>query len=192
MTTNKFGTFILFLAISILGCKNSSSESKDLFSRQDTLGLNSKIKVAPTNAVRPDTPIKSSFDNPVAMANNKYSHYDTILIRDLSNKYWKFDGGIDGAKNITEKEMEGFWLKFNDNGKYEKGTFNKTTSKGNYTVDNQGFIEMTPNDGSEKRSEWQSKFNNDMLILVGTPKYNDNQIQMRLSRIPEKPKMTTK
>ncbi len=190
MTTNKFGIFILLIVWLVAACKNQSAETNDLFSRKDTAGVNN-IKIPPLNAVRSDTPIQSSFDNPAAVANNKYSHFDTILIRDLSNKFWKFDGGIDGSKNITEKDLEGFWLQFFANGKFEKGTYNKITSKGNYTVDNQGFIEMTPSDGKEKRSEWQSKFNNDMLILVGTPKYNDNQIQMRLSRISEKPKKQT-
>lgn len=186
MKFNKFGYFILFLAFAFGFCKSESKSPEDMFSKRDTAGVNAVVPES-ANAVKPAVPVTSSFDDPEAMARNKFSQFDTILIKDLSNKFWKFDGGIEGSKNITPEEMAGFWIQFYPNGKYEKGTYSKITSKGNYTVDNLGFIELRPNDGGEKKSEWQSKFNNDMLILVGTPKYNDNHIQMRLSRIMAKP-----
>ncbi|MDZ4710168.1 MAG: hypothetical protein SH818_17340 [Saprospiraceae bacterium] len=186
MNFNKFGYFILILTFAFAFCKSDSKTSEDMFSKKDTSGVNAVIPES-ANATKPIVPVPSSFNNPDAMARNKYSRFDTILIKDLSNKFWKFDGGIEGSKNITPEEMAGFWIQFYDNGKYEKGTYSKVTSRGNYTVDNLGFIELMPREASEKKSEWQSKFNNDMLILVGTPKYNDNHIQMRLSRIMSKP-----
>jgi len=186
MKFNKFGYFILFLPFAFALCKSESRQPEDMFSKKDTSGLNKTISES-SNAIKPSVPVASSFSNPDAMARNKYSHFDTILIKDLCNKFWKFDGGIEGSKNISAEEMAGFWLQFFPNGKYEKGSYNKITAKGNYTVDNLGFIELMPTDASEKKSEWQSKFNNDMLILVGTPKYSDNHIQMRLSRINAKP-----
>lgn len=186
MNFNKIGYFILYVGIAFGACKSESKQPEDMFSKKDTSGINQVIPES-ANATKPVVPVKSDFDNPDAMARNKYSHFDTILIKDLSNKFWKFDGGIEGSKNIGSEEMAGFWLQFYPNSKYEKGTYSKVTSRGNYTVDNLGFIELMPTDNSEKKSEWQSKFNNDMLILVGTPKYNDNHIQMRLSRIMSKP-----
>lgn len=186
MNFSKFGHFILFVLVVVSACKQASKGPEDMFSKRDTAGIN-MTSTESANAVKPAEPVKSSFEDPSAMARNKYSHFDTILIKDLCNKFWQFDGGIEGSKNISPQEMAGFWLQFYPNGKYEKGSYSKITSKGNYTVDNLGFIELNPTDASEKKSEWQSKFNNDMLILVGTPKYNDNHIQMRLSRIMSKP-----
>jgi hypothetical protein len=177
---------IVVLAVLMIGCQSNSGQA-DMFSKKDSTGINKAAAVMPTNAVMPDTPVRSSLDDPAAMSNNKYNHFDTILMRDLTNQLWGFDGGIDGSKNISAADMAGFWLQFFPNGKYEKGTYKKITSKGKFTVDNQGFIEMIPSDSEEKKSEWQSKFNNDMLLLIGTPKYRDNTIQMRLGRIPSKP-----
>ncbi|MBK6476892.1 MAG: hypothetical protein IPL56_07285 [Saprospiraceae bacterium] len=188
MRLNKFGIFILFFFFTLLACKEAASEKGDLFSKRDSTGINKAIKPAPTNAVMPDTPIKSSFDDPVAVANNKYSHFDQILIKDLCNKFWGFDMGIDGSKSLSQVDMPGFWLQFFPDGKYQKGSYEKVTAKGNYTVDFQGMTELIPDDPKEKRSEWQLKFNNDVLILIGTPKYKDNQVQMKLSRISVKPK----
>lgn len=177
-----------------MDCKNSEPESKDIFSKKDTANVNTNFKITAMGsgiAKDPDPAIQG-FEEAAAGGNNKYNHFDTILVRDLSRKLWKFDGGIDGAKNIAEKDMDGFWLEFTKNGKYTKGSYSNITSKGNYTVDNQGFIEMTPSNSSEKKSQWQSKFNSNMLILVGTPKYGDNQVQMRLSQVDEKPQKATK
>ena len=188
MITGKFGIFILFFFLTITGCKDAASKQGDIFSKQDTGIRNKVVQPAPSNAVRPDTPIKSSFDDPAAIANNKYSHFDQILIKDLCNKFWGFDMGIDGSKNLTQADMPGFWLQFFPDGKYQKGSYDKITSKGNYTVDQQGFAELLPDNAKEKKSEWQLKFNNDVLILIGTPKYRDNQVQMKLSRISTKPK----
>lgn len=185
MSISKFGIFILFTVLAAAACRNNDTAKEDVFSQKDTAGINAMPAAA--NAVRSDTPVQSSFQKPDGMARNKYSRFDTILIKDLSTQLWKFDGGIEGPKNITPEDMKGFWMQFHLNGKYEKGTYNKITSKGNYTVDNLGFIEMVPDDPKEKKSEWQSKFNSDMLILIGTEKYRDNHIQMRLSRIGQKP-----
>ncbi len=186
MKFNKFGYFILYFTFAFCKSESNSKSPEDMFSKRDTSGVNAAVPES-ANAIKPAVPLTSSFNDPEAMAKNKFSHFDTILIKDLSNKFWKFDGGIEGSKNITQEEMAGFWLQFYPSGKYEKGMYSKITSKGNYTVDNMGFIELMPHDGGEKKSQWQSKFNNDMLILVGTPKYNDNHIQMRLSRIMAKP-----
>lgn len=188
MRTNKFGIFILLFFFTDLACKEAANEKGDLFSNRDTTKSFKTIPVAPTNAVMPDTPIKSSFDDPAALAQNKYSHFDQILMKDLCNKLWGFDMGIDGSKNLSQEDMPGFWIQFFPDGKYQKGTYDKITSKGNYTVDNQGMTELMPNNPTEKRSEWQLKFNNDVLILIGTPKYKDSQVQMKLSRISVKPK----
>lgn len=186
MIRNKFGIFILFLSNAIISCKDQSSSSGDLFAKKDTSGINKTIKAA-TNAVIADTPVHSAFDDPAALSQNKYNRFDTILIRDLS-RVWKFDGGIDGSKNVLAKDMEGFWLQFYQDGRFEKGTYGKVTDKGTYKMDNQGTLEMIPSDASKKKSEWNAKFNNDMLILVGTPTYQDNTIQMRLSGVGERPK----
>lgn len=188
MSFSKFGIFILFAGLAAAACKNNADPTGDVFSQKDTAGINEMPVSA--NAVRSDTPLVSSFTKPDAMARNKYSRFDTILIKDLCTQMWKFDGGIEGPKNITAEEMQGFWMQFFPNGKYEKGMFHKITSKGNFTIDNLGFLEMTPDDSKEKKSEWQSKFNSDMLILIGTEKYRDNHIQMRLSRIGKKPVKT--
>lgn len=144
--------------------------------------------VQPVNAVRPDTAIKSAFDDPAAVANNKYSHFDQILLKDLSYRFWKYDAGIDGSVSISPAQVQGKWLKFFDDGRFEQGIYNKLTAKGKFTVDNLGFIEFSPAEAKEKKSEYQAKFNNDMLILVGTTKFQNNTIQYRLSRILERPK----
>lgn len=185
MSFSKFGIFILFTLFAAAACRNNDAAKEDVFSQKDTAGINEMP--AAVNAVRSDTPLQSSFTKPDALARNKYSHFDTILIKDLCTQLWKFDGGIEGPKSITPEDMAGFWMKFYPNGKYEKGTYLKINSKGNYTMDNLGFLEMVPDDSKEKKSEWQCKFNSDMLILIGTPKYRDNHIQMRLSRIGQKP-----
>jgi hypothetical protein len=185
---SKIGIFILFFIYSI-SCRNEQKSLVDSKIKKAMADSIAKVQaVQPTNAVRPDTVIKSSFDNPEAMARNKYSHFDQILMKDLCYKVWKYDAGIDGMVAISPEQMQGKWLQFFEDGRYEQGIYNKITSHGKFTVDNLGFIEFSPADTKEKKTEYQSKFNNDMLIMVGTPKFQDNKIQMRLSRVMEKPK----
>lgn len=194
---NKIDTFILLFILSVFSCKEApKSVIKDDTKKDaanatspDNLGVAKTVSIpAVNNAVHADTVVKSSFDNPVAVANNKYSHFDQILMRDLCKDLWKFDGGIVGAVPMDDKAMAGWWLQFFEDGRYQKGDYNKVSTKGRFTVDNLGFLEFTPSDNSEPKSEYQAKFNNDMLIMVGTPKYHDNKKQMKLSRTPTKPK----
>jgi hypothetical protein len=194
---NKIDIFILLLVLSVVACKNApkSGVNGDVKKEAagtgdpDNLGVAKTVTIpAVNNAVKPDTVVKSAFDNPVAVANNKYSHFDQILMRDLCKGLWKFDGGIVGGVPMDDKAMAGWWLQFYEDGRYQKGDYNQIKTRGKFTVDNLGFLEFTPSDNSEPKSEFQSKFNNDMLIMVGTQKYRDNKKQMKLSRIMTKPK----
>ncbi len=179
------GYFLFSLAFFFLiCCKNSESFTGQAASEKD---LASTKKVA-VNGVFPDTPITVAITNPAEASNNKYSHYDVILKKDLCNKFWKIDGGINGNNNLTQEEMDGIWYEFTENGKYAKNRYNKIISSGTYTMDHQGVMEMTPSKASEKKLEYQVKFNNDLMIFIGTPKYEDSHLQMRLSRIFTKPK----
>ena len=183
MKTPGFLLLSLFVII-LISCKNSESSTRPTSSGKDLPA----IKKVADNGVFPDTPITVSITNPAAESNNKYSHYDVILIKDLCNKFWKIDGGINGNNSLTQEEMDGTWYEFTENGHFTKYKYSKIISTGTYTMDHQGIMEMTSAKASDKKSEYQVKFNNDMMIFIGTPKYSDSHFQMRLSRTFTKPK----
>lgn len=176
---------ICFFLLVIVACKNNQSKPLTATPTKDTAVK--KFTIA-TNGVMPDTPVTSAFDDPIAVANNKYSHFDQILKKDLCNKLWQFDGGMNGSNNITTEDLKGQWMEFKENNTYTKGLYSKITETGGYTVDNLGMMELTPKGKSTQKHEYQLKFNNDVLIFIGTPKYSDSHMQLRLSRIFAKPK----
>ncbi len=182
-TSGIFLVISLFVSI-IFSCKNSESGGKQASAIKDSLA-SKKVAV---NGVFPDTPITVAINNPAVASNNKYSHYDVILKKDLCNKFWKIDGGINGNSNLKPDETDGIWYEFTENGKYTKSKYSTVLSSGTYTMDHQGMMEMLPSKSTEKKMEYQVKFNNDLMIFIGTPKYNDSYLQMRLSRIFTKPK----
>ena len=182
-TSGIFLVISLFVSI-IFSCKNSESGGKQASAIKDSLA-SKKVAV---NGVFPDTPITVAINNPAVASNNKYSHYDVILKKDLCNKFWKIDGGINGNSNLKPDETDGIWYEFTENGKYTKSKYSTVLSSGTYTMDHQGMMEMLASKSSEKKMEYQVKFNNDLMIFIGTPKYNDSYLQMRLSRIFTKPK----
>ena len=79
---NKIDIFILLFILSVFSCKNVSKTDNTGVSKKaitqkadpNNLGVDKTVNMPiATNAIKPDTVIKSSFDNPVAIANNKYN-----------------------------------------------------------------------------------------------------------------------
>jgi hypothetical protein len=85
-----------------------------------------------------------------------------------------------------EGDYNGQWIDFKADHTYAYGE--NTNIKGNgryhYSLD-KGLVLMVDNDSSKKAQEYEAKFADDVMILVGTATYGDNSFQMKLERIPD-------
>lgn len=83
------------------------------------------------------------------------------------------------GQDLTTNPNEGHWIDFHSNGKFDYGIWGETSYSGTWFYDNQSaLLELTPS-GDQKRSEWRVMHRDRTLILQGTPKFQDNALQMR-------------
>ena len=107
-----------------------------------------------------------------------------ILTADL----WHYEFAIKVKEIPKDNPYQGHWIDFEDGGVFEKGVYDKTTVSGTYTYNNDTkILHIIPEKGDEDPSEWEIRTNGEVLILVGTSTYGNNNEQIKLVRATSKP-----
>lgn len=96
---------------------------------------------------------------------------------------WEYQFVFDG-KMSERGAYEGVWIDFKPDFTYDYGKYNQVNGSGRYNYHfERGELLMIDNDNSMKPQEWTVKNAGDAMVLVGTPTYKDNSIQMKLDRV---------
>lgn len=106
----------------------------------------------------------------------------------LTNQLFQYKAKVTIGSKVDKAEYEGKWIDMEDDGTFETGTYQKTDYTGEWNYDHDAdMLTFYPDPKTEKNSQWKVKYNDNVLVLVGTAKYGDNATQMQLVRRAEKP-----
>ncbi|MFZ1751261.1 MAG: hypothetical protein WAU01_13750 [Saprospiraceae bacterium] len=106
----------------------------------------------------------------------------TILEKDI----WVCDAVVRG--NGMNSNMGGRWIDFKEDLTYDYGINEKTIGTGGYFFDFDKLLLLMVDDNKAiKPQEFDVKLADDMMVVVGTPVYEDNNMQSKFTRITNKP-----
>ncbi|RMF22331.1 MAG: hypothetical protein D6765_14410 [Bacteroidetes bacterium] len=107
--------------------------------------------------------------------------------RALTNNYWVVNFFHRIRDPQANRANQGRWYKFNPDGTYECGQFEKTFCKGKWRLFLEGNRARLDLDAEipEEDGEWmmQMASTEDIMIWVGTERYGTNNVQMRLENL---------
>lgn len=96
---------------------------------------------------------------------------------------WEYQFVHDGKKMSEQGSYNGKWLDFKEDNTYDYGTYENKEGDGKYHYDFENLILlMIDNDKSKNPEEWNIKFGSNVMIMIGTPEYGNNNFQKKLLR----------
>lgn len=103
----------------------------------------------------------------------------TIMDKDI----WVYDGVVKNSDMTMRDSLGGSWIDFREDLTYEYGRYDKKGGKGKYHYDlDKGLLLMVDENEAIKPQEFEVKLRNDMMVIVGAPTYEDNNLQAKLVR----------
>lgn len=164
---------LLALCLLILfSCKNESQNTAD--STPDS-------SLTPTAA---QTPVKG----PEIKQGQAMSTYMNNF---LTQQMWHYDLAVVVRNPEKGAEYKGKWIKFNPDHSIETGFYDGPTKKGSFTVDEgQNLLTIIEEGEQPVYYEWKFKTSSnsdDIMIFVGTPRFQLNNTQIRMLRRTDKP-----
>jgi hypothetical protein len=131
----------------------------------------------------PGNPVADSKDGVVSPQTQR-------LINALSTGYWAMEVYVKIQDRPADAANRGKWFNFNPDGTYTSGRWDKETGKGvwEYTAQ-EAKIWLDPEGEDEPNMEFTLKMSSDesIMIWVGTERYNQNNIQIKMGNYLDLP-----
>ncbi|MCZ2101188.1 MAG: hypothetical protein LC107_06595 [Chitinophagales bacterium] len=127
----------------------------------------------------------------LSILDHRIKQVDPTMTNVLAKDMWHVDAFLRGSEMFFASDVHGFWFKFEDGHKYAYGSYKETygTGKFVYTTDN-NLLLLLDDDQRIKPQEFEVKYNESALVLVGQSTYGDNSMQIKMLRqanYPQKP-----
>lgn len=181
-----------FLFVVLVSCKQSTSESgsSSASNADKNLPVVEKYILHNQFAIN-DTLIQKQRQAALSILEHRLKSVNPEMTNVLEKDFFVVDAFLRGNQMTFGAEVKGMWLDFQNNNTYAYGYYNETYGTGRYvyTTDN-NLLLLIDNDKRIKPQEFEVKYNNDALVLVGQATYSDNSMQIksiRKSIYPEKP-----
>jgi hypothetical protein len=199
MSSIKYATALLL--IFALSCKPASKE--DTNTQDEPIGVDEPIHIptedggvqvkatnleydlsVPTNqSVAGPNTIKSMRRQAYSILENRLkAGGEVAAILDIGTFFYEFI--VKGSKVSEVGQLDNKWVDFKSDWTYDYG-FNREVQGGgrfHYNPDNQVLL-MIDNDQTIKPQEFNAKHAGNTLVLVGTPTYKDNNMQIKLGKV---------
>lgn len=181
--------FSFFTTILFLSCKNdankstnSNKEQKNIQSDIEPQIENEDLKpyVKELDIVETRNEANSNIIEFVK-GNNKASEYLTL-------NYYIVDYISDGKSGPKDMIDFGEWYKFEKDFTYKHGFFEEVEDEGKYiyNIDDKKAL-LLPNKKDKFPSEWKVLSSGDVIVFVGTSRFNNNPFQKHMQNVKEKP-----
>ncbi len=146
-----------------------------------------------STAIRPSNPI-TVIDKvkPAPQAPQPVSDQQKRIVRVLTTNYWV----VFALDRINRRESnrinQGAWFKFNPDGTYQYGQFERTIGSGAWSWEYRGdkaYLLLDSELLGDDR-EWQFLIgkDEDVMVWVGTPRYHTTDIQLKLQNLIQPPR----
>lgn len=185
-----FIQFLFILSIAFVSCKQSDSASVNNNEISGSMPVEEQY-IIHNQFAKNDSLYQQQRSAARSIMEQRIKNTDPNMTNVLIKDYWHIDAFLRGNEMKFGADAVGFWLDFNEGNKYSYGSYDKTYGTGRYvyTTEN-NLILLLDDDQRFKPQEFEVKYNNDALVLVGQATYQDNSMQVKLFRratYPEKP-----
>ena len=104
----------------------------------------------------------------------------------LTHQVFRINGAYVPGKKPEEQPYKDQWVDLKEDGSFSwgKGKDVLYSGKWGYNHD-QTILQLNPENSNEKQSQWSVKYNDQMMLWVGTNNSENHGIQMQLIRSPE-------
>ena len=178
------GADFYFCALNVLGMKSIYSVSLFviLFSIASCKQEAKQNEAVVTETNQPD----STRINPTAasdsIAKMNAGHDYTFL----THQVFKINGAYVPGKKPEEQPYKDQWVDLKEDGTFSWGKGKDVLYSGNWGYNHdQMILQLNPDNSSEQQSQWSVKYNDQMMIWVGTNNSANHGVQMQLFRTPE-------
>lgn len=183
---------ILFSFVLLTSCKeNASNSGANSVSKAGTnLSVTEKYLLH-NQFVENDTFVQKQRQAALNILEHRIKGLNPGMTNVLEKDFYVIDAFLRGNQMTFGADLNGMWLDFKENNKYSYGYYNETYGGGKYvfTTDN-NLLLLLDDDNRIKPQEFEVKYNDDALVLVGQATYGDNSMQIKSVRsasFPEKP-----
>ena len=162
-----------FLLVALLGaCKNESASTDN---------TSSEPSVTET---RPITPPEGG---PILGPNKRPSMQTEKLLGFLTTDYWYMLAYVKINDRESAYENRGRWYQFAADGTFNSGKLKATGAKGVWTYDPQTALIHIDSENDAEDGEWKIQMGNSgtVMIWIGTERYKQNSIQIKLENFIE-------
>lgn len=162
----------LLLAGAFTACKNDAT---------DTAAEGEEASVTET---RPITPPEGG---PITGANRTPSMQTEKLIGFLTTGYWYMEVYVKINDPEASTANRGRWYKFAPDGTFTTGRYKGISAKGVWTYDPQTALIFIDSEKNDQDGEWKIQMGKTgtVMILVGTERFAQNSIQIKLENYVE-------
>lgn len=164
--------FFFLLAGFLAGCKSEPTEPA---------GSGEEASVTQT---RPITPPEGG---PVVGDDKKPSMQTERLLGFLTTGYWYVEAYVKINDRESALANRGRWFQFNSDGTFSSGRYKGISARGRWTYDPQTALIFIDSEKNDQDGEWKIQMGNSgtVMILVGTERFGQNSIQMKLENYIE-------
>lgn len=141
-----------------------------------------------STAIRPSNPI-TVLDKvkPLPQAPQPVSDQQKRIVRVLTTNYWVVFALDRIGMRESNRINQGAWFKFNPDGTYQYGQFERTIGSGAWSWEYRGdkaYLLLDSELLGDDR-EWQLLIgkDEDVMVWVGTPRYHTTDIQLKLQNL---------
>ena len=147
------------------------------------------VESTPTSPVAP--PATSNSLSPIVEAIQQEQPLTAYIKKKMTEQLWHYETAIVIKQPEKSKAYVGKWVKFNPDNTLLSGYFGEEGDIGRWVYDEANDI-LTVVEGGERPSysQWNVKFSSntdDVVIWVGTSKFQNNNTQIKMLRKAEKP-----
>lgn len=145
-----------------------------------------------TTAKTPSPPSVAQVAPPGVDAIQQKQPLTAYIKKKMTEKLWHYETAIVINQPEKSKIYKGKWVKFNPDNTLVSGFYEEEGQTGRWVYDEGNDI-LTIIEGGERPNyaQWNVKFSSntdDMVIWVGTTRFQNNSTQIKMLRMPEKPK----
>ncbi len=127
---------------------------------------------------------------PKLVAPNPQTAQEQRVVRVLTTEYWSV-WALVRIKDVPANRInQGAWFKFETDGTYKYGFWDETISTGTWTFDGTNALLNLDSKLKGDDREWRIQMGSDedVMVWIGTEKYNTPDIQLKLMRFFNIPK----
>ncbi len=182
---SRLGVFILACVLVCIACNDGNDKPQKSPKKAHQIETSTEV-------LNPETVRSSSGRDMTHKRGSALSILDFRISNDTESSYtiiekdlWEYQFVHNGKKMSEQGAYDGSWVDFNDDHTYRYGKYDSVEGEGKYHYDFENLVLlMIDNDKTKNPEEWNIKFGSDVMIMIGTPEYGNNNFQKKLLRKP--------